>query len=98
VSETLTHFLVDLASDPNRMQAFLTNPRGVLDQSTLTAGQKSAVLSRDNGAIRRALGVPVAAAAMQMFKKGPATKKTKNTGSKKKTGGKKKSGTRKTTR
>ncbi len=98
MSQTLTRFLVDLASDADRMQAFLANPSGVLDQTALTAGQKSAVLTRNNGAIRRAMGVPVAAAAMQMFKKGPATKKTKQTGSKKKTGGKKRSGTRKTTR
>ena len=91
MSETLNDFLVDLASDRDRMQAFLSNPTLVLDQSSLPAKAKAAVLSRDARAIRTAMGMAPAAASENFFMKKSGTKK----GGAKKKGGKKKGGTKK---
>lgn len=93
VSETLTDFLVDLASDADRMQAFLANPAQMLDQSTLSAEEKAAVLTRNSSEIRRAMGALSAAESLQNFMTVPPKKKKKKkkTGTKKKKkGGKKK--------
>lgn len=91
MSETLTDFLVDLASDADRMQAFLANPAQLLDQSALSGDEKAALLTRNGDAIRRAMGPMTAAdSGLQLEKKAPVKKK----GSKKK-GGKKKGGAKK---
>ena len=91
MSETLNDFLVDLASDRDRMQAFLSNPALILDQSTLSPDEKAAVLSRDARAIRSAMGLAPAQASENFFMKKSGTKK----GGAKKKGGKKKGGTKK---
>jgi hypothetical protein len=57
VSNTLTNFLVDLASDPARMDAFLANPVRLLRESSLTDDDKAAVLTRDGSRIRTALHI-----------------------------------------
>jgi hypothetical protein len=86
VSDTLSDFLVDLASDPDRMQAFVANPNVLLDQSTLSADEKAAILSRDARAIRTIMGLaPGEASENYAKKKG----KKKKSAKKKKTGNKK---------
>lgn len=47
MSENLSNFLVDLASDPDRMASFLMDPGALLDRARLTADEKAAVLSQD---------------------------------------------------
>lgn len=69
MSQTLRNFLVDLASQSDRLQAFLSSPSSILDQSALNADEKDAVLSRDGRAIRMAMGLSRGSASMQMFKK-----------------------------
>jgi hypothetical protein len=57
VSNNLSNFLVDVASDPARMDAFLADPLRLLNESTLSEDEKAAVMTRDGGRIRSALGV-----------------------------------------
>ena len=57
MSEHLKKFLVDLAADPERMSRFEANPAGELDGTALSEDEKSALLSRDSGRLRDALGV-----------------------------------------
>jgi len=83
VSDNLSHFLVDLASSPDQMRAFLVDPTRVLDGTSLSPGEKAALLARDGAQIRAALGE----------KKGgnPTTSKaSRKGGTKKKSGGKSK--------
>jgi hypothetical protein len=47
MSDNLSNFMVDLASDPDRMARFMANPEGELDDSLLTAPERAVVLSRD---------------------------------------------------
>ncbi len=89
MSESLNHFLVDLASNPDRMAAFMANPARALDHSNLTAPERAAVLTRDGARLRTALGLSPGEAAASIAKKGPQKKGGKKKGSKK-TGGKKK--------
>jgi len=91
VSDNLNNFLVDLASDPARMAAFLSDPSGVLNQSPLSEGERAAVLTRDGGPIRSALGVPPGMSALPngAMAKRPPTSKPKSA-TKKKSGGKSK--------
>jgi hypothetical protein len=56
MSEHLKKFLIDLASDPERMGRFEANPAGELDGAALSEDEKAAVLSRDSARLRRALG------------------------------------------
>ena len=98
MSGNLSEFLVDLASDPDRMTAFLADPDRVFDAAGLTAEERDAVRSRDTERLNAALG-----GGLQLQgnttngmtrrapgrKKRPAVKKKKG-GTKK--GGKKKSG------
>ena len=46
MSDNLSNFMVDLASDPDRMARFMANPEGELDDSLLTAPERAVVLSR----------------------------------------------------
>src|SRR5262245_32104991 len=55
MSENLANFLIDLASDPERMARFATNPGLELDASLLTAEEKAAVIAGDSDEIRRVL-------------------------------------------
>jgi len=72
VRETLSSFLVDLACDTRKRTAFLADPAGVLKRSSLDPAAKAALLTRSGGEIRRALGVEIGAAAVEVLKKGPA--------------------------
>jgi hypothetical protein len=56
LSDNLSHFLIDLASDSDRMAAFLVDPAGALAGSLLTDEEKAAVLTRDTARVRAALG------------------------------------------
>lgn len=56
MSENLTKFLVDLASDPERMNRFAANPSAELDGTALSTGEKEVLLARDPARLRRALG------------------------------------------
>jgi len=99
VSETLVDFLVDLASEPDRLRAFLSNPTHIVEQSRLSESDKAAILSRDCRTVLKALGLAAGKTVMQMFKgakvtPAPSKLKSKKTGRKKtgrkKTGSKKK--------
>jgi hypothetical protein len=57
MSENLKNFLIDLASDLDFMARYTSDPEGELNRAGLTADEKAAVLRRDAGAIRHALGV-----------------------------------------
>lgn len=57
MSNDLSNFLVDLASDPDRMAAFLADPLCMLNESSLTEDEKAAVMTRDAAAIRTALHI-----------------------------------------
>ncbi len=56
MNDKLSSFLVDLASDPERMSRFLADPHGLLAEADLTDDQKAAVLSRDSRRLAVALG------------------------------------------
>ena len=56
MNDKLSGFLVDLASDPDRMARFLADPHGLLAGVDLTGDQKAAVLSRDSRRLAAALG------------------------------------------
>jgi hypothetical protein len=58
MSEQLKNFLVDLASDPERMKRFSQDPNTELESTGLSADEKDAVLSRDASRLRAALGKP----------------------------------------
>jgi len=91
VSDNLSNFLVDLASDPARMHAFLSDPSAVLHQSALSEDARAAVLTRDGRRIREALHITPWEAALPegAMAKRPPTPKPK-AGTKKKSGGKSK--------
>lgn len=97
MSETLVDFLVDLASEPDRLRAFLSNPTHIVEQSQLSESDKAAILSRDCRTVLKALGLAAGKTVMQMFSGGPKVKadtpsskpKSKRAGGKK-TGSKKK--------
>jgi hypothetical protein len=56
MSETLNNFLVDLASDPDRLARFIGNPVGELDATALTAEERVAVLGRDSRRLMDVIG------------------------------------------
>lgn len=75
MSDKLTHFLIDLASDPVRMDAFQADPAGMLATSLLTGEEQSAVLTRDGHRVRSALGFSLAPEPVAVMKKRPPTLK-----------------------
>ena len=80
MSDKLTHFLIDLASDSIRMDAFLADPAGMLATSLLTDEEKRAVLTRDGHRVRSALGFSLAMPEpVAVMKKRPPTLKDQNT-------------------
>jgi len=85
VSENLEKFLVDLASDPERMRRYAVDPAGELDGAGLSADEKAAILSRDGAGLRRALNAsPVDHMTVSRGpKKTGGKKKTKKAGKKK---------------
>lgn len=77
--DNLSHFLIDLASDPMRMNAFLADPAGALAASLLTDEEKAAVLTRDSARVRRAFGFMLAMdEPVAVMKKRPPTRKDRN--------------------
>ena len=58
MSESLKNFLVDLASDPERMKRFAEDPASAADQAGLSAEEKAIVMARDASRLRAALGQP----------------------------------------
>lgn len=56
MNDKLSSFLVDLASDPERMSRFVADPHGLLAEADLTDDQKAAILSRDSRRLAAALG------------------------------------------
>ena len=99
MSGNLSEFLVDLASDPDQMAAFLADPDRVFDAAGLTGEERAAVRSRDTERLNAALGGGLqlqgnttngVTRQAPSRKKRPAGKKKKKGGTKK--GGKKKSG------
>lgn len=93
----LKDFLVRLAADPGYLARFSQDPVSVLDEAGLTDEERAAVLARDSGRLRSALGASAADHLTQMLatakKKGPAKKRPpkKRPGAKKKPASKKKS-------
>jgi len=80
VSDNLNNFLVDLASDPVRLDAFLADPLRTLNESLLTEDEKAAVMTRDGARIRTALHITPWQAALPegvMAKRPPAKGKPK---------------------
>lgn len=57
MSNNLSDFLVDLVSEPGRMAAFLADPLRMLNESSLSEDEKTAVMTRDGAAIRTALRI-----------------------------------------
>jgi len=76
VSKNLSNFLVDLASDPDRMNAFRADPARVLNESSLSGREKMAVMTGSGKEIRGALGVRALAAEIPVgvTKRKPKTK------------------------
>jgi len=55
MSEQLGQFLVDLASDPQRMAAYLADPERVFEEAGLPADARAALRTRDSRALAGAL-------------------------------------------
>ena len=55
MSSRLTHFLIQLAEDPVKLQEFQRNPRQALVGARLSAAQRTAILSRSTLKIRKCL-------------------------------------------
>ena len=80
MSDNLSHFLVDLASDSDRLNAFLADPTQAVNATSMSEYEKAAVLSRDSAQIRSALmagpGDPTGSSKKKRKKKSPAKKKS----------------------
>jgi hypothetical protein len=96
MSENLSNFLVDLASDADRMARFRANPFLEMAEAGLTDAERSAVLAQDSRELNQALASPKQRITHVLNKKGPKKggkkKGTKKGGAKK---GSKKGGARK---
>lgn len=100
MSENLSSFLIDLASDPGLMARFLSNPTSALNGVGLDANEEAALRARDAARLRAALGGlnlaqngQVGNGPMASIRKSPAKKKKaakKKPAKKKKPAGKKK--------
>jgi hypothetical protein len=55
MSDNLSNFLVALASDPDRMARFTSNPMGELNDSSLTLEERQILISRDEDQLQRVL-------------------------------------------
>lgn len=85
MSQNLSNFLVDLASDPGRMASFAANPVSELDGAPLTPEERAAVLAGNSAGIRRALGAQAGGnGGIRKKKKKAIAPKKKKPGSKKK--------------
>jgi len=61
MSESLSDFLIDLASDPARLASFAANPEGVLAHSQLSGEERAALIAGDAEGLRTALAAASAA-------------------------------------
>jgi len=55
MSENLSHFLVTLVSNPDRMAAYLADPDRVFEEAGLTPEEREAIRSRDGRKLDEAL-------------------------------------------
>jgi len=55
MSENLSHFLVNLVSNPDRMAAYLADPDRVFEEAGLTPQEREAIRSRDGRKLDEAL-------------------------------------------
>ena len=60
MSDRLTDFLVNLATDPDKLQQYAADPGASMDAAGLTPEERTAVLSRDTATIRQAMGQSMA--------------------------------------
>lgn len=67
MSGGLRDFLVRLATDPDSLARFSSDPAGAADQAGLTPDEKEAVLSRDSDRLRSVLGASAADHLTQML-------------------------------
>jgi hypothetical protein len=86
MSEHLSEFLIDMASDPSRAASFAANPQFELDRSQLSAEERDAILGGDAARIRFVLKGEGGGGVMTTKKKSGTKKKP---APKKKTGKKK---------
>ena len=56
MSDNLSNFLIDVASDPDRMARFSDSPLGDLERAGLTPDERTVVVAGDSAGIRKALG------------------------------------------
>ena len=56
MSDALTRFLVDLASDPERMRRYAQDPGAEIELAGLSIEHRTVLLSKDATQIRHALG------------------------------------------
>jgi hypothetical protein len=89
MSESLSHFLVDLVSNPERMAAYLADPDRVFEEAGLSPQEREAIRSRDGRKLDEALtdgfrlqsfinnDMPVTRKAPARKKKRPSVKKKK---------------------
>lgn len=73
MSDSLSNFLVDLASDSDRLARFMNNPGAELDQTDLTEEERTAVLSRDSRRLANTVGISAQKSGLGITskKKGP---------------------------
>lgn len=86
MSDHLSDFLIDVASEPGRLASFAANPGFELDRSPLTAEERAAILAGDAARIRFALKGENGGGVMKTKKGGKkkaAPKKKKSAGKKK---------------
>jgi hypothetical protein len=76
MSDRLSNFLIDLATDSDLLARYTADPAGELERAHLTAVERAAVLTGNSARLRQALGVGPAdhMSAQPIFKKKPGKK------------------------
>ncbi|PYR44387.1 MAG: hypothetical protein DMF93_00440 [Acidobacteria bacterium] len=97
--DTLTEFLLDLSTDPDRADRFATNPKGEATRARLSNEERVAVFSGDASQIRARIAADDNGTGI-MTRQAPAKRKRKGNGKgimkkKKRPAPKKKKGSRK---
>jgi hypothetical protein len=95
MSEQLGQFLVDLASDPQRMAAYLADPERVFEDAGLPADARAALRTRDTRVLASALTDEATRYAQNEDNLDMVKMPSRKRGTTKKKGGKKKGGGRK---
>jgi hypothetical protein len=76
MNKNVSNFLVDLASNPDRLERFKNDPTGEIDRAPLTADEKAAILAHDSQRVVEVLGGWTEAAVIQvLIVKRPPVKK-----------------------